>query len=235
MPSPLLEGAYLLQAFLAAIEVLQISSLFYWGYAPYSPNIYSYMYLPSLFPSLTPLQARLTPPSVHSLGPLLALLLLFTILVQIKTPSHTRKQTLRFELLKSFIVSIFWVWLLISSIIRWHWDPYYHLATIVLSFLFVWSVYLLFSASLPRPCSICFIFPGFYTSKFELKNQTARKCNKRTAPIALTKDTAWSSTRRSGSPCARSPTQAPRCEARLSPFCRIRLSSCPCQNPKGTE
>jgi len=121
MPSPLLEGAYLLQAFLAAIEVLQISSLFYWGYTPYSPNVYSYI--------------------VHSLGPLLALLLLFTILVQIKTPSPTRKQTLRFELLKSLIVSIFWVWLLISSIIRWHWDPYYHLATIVLSFLFVCVVF----------------------------------------------------------------------------------------------
>jgi len=158
MPSPLLEGAYLLQAFLAAIEVLQISSLFYWGY---SSNVYSYMYLPSTFPSLIPFQARLTPPSVHTLGPFLALLLLFTILVQIKTPSPTRKQTLRFELLKSLIVSIFWVWLLISSIIGWHWDSYYPLATIVLSFLFVWSVYLLFSASLHRSCSICFIFRVF--------------------------------------------------------------------------
>jgi hypothetical protein len=119
------------------------------------------MYLPSTFPSLIPFQARLTPSSVHTLGPFLALLLLFTILVQIKTPSPTRKQTLRFELLKSLIVSIFWVWLLISSIIGWHWDSYYHLATIVLSFLSVWSVYLLFSASLPRSCSICFIFRVF--------------------------------------------------------------------------
>jgi hypothetical protein len=79
------------------------------------------------------------------LGPILALLLLFTILVQIKTSSPSRKQTLRFELIKSTIVSVLWVWLLISSIVGYTWNAYYRLANIILSFIFIWSVYLLLS------------------------------------------------------------------------------------------
>jgi hypothetical protein len=45
MPSPLLEAAYLLQAFICAIEVLQVSPLFFMGWTPYSPSWYYYMYL----------------------------------------------------------------------------------------------------------------------------------------------------------------------------------------------
>jgi hypothetical protein len=43
MTIPLLEAAYLLQAFVAAIEALQISSLFY-GYLP--NGVYTFVYFP---------------------------------------------------------------------------------------------------------------------------------------------------------------------------------------------
>jgi hypothetical protein len=41
MTTPLLEAAYLLQAFAATIEALQVSSVFY-GYIP--SGVYSFMY-----------------------------------------------------------------------------------------------------------------------------------------------------------------------------------------------
>ncbi|KAE9370703.1 hypothetical protein N431DRAFT_379335 [Stipitochalara longipes BDJ] len=117
MPSPLLEAAYLLQAFVAALEALQIQTLLVYGYVR---GVYSFV--------------------VHSVGPFLGLLLLFTILVQIKTPSPSRQQTLRFELVKSTIVSILWVWFLVSTIVGW-WDPYFNIANIILSFLFISVVF----------------------------------------------------------------------------------------------
>jgi hypothetical protein len=52
MPSPLLEAAYLIQAFVAAIEALQVTSLFYYPYG-YVHDIYTYMYLRSP-PSISP-------------------------------------------------------------------------------------------------------------------------------------------------------------------------------------
>ncbi|KAN0106182.1 hypothetical protein V8E51_009058 [Hyaloscypha variabilis] len=116
MSSPFLEAAYLVQAFVAALEALQIPTLLFLGGVR---GVYSFV--------------------VHSVGPVLGLLLLFTILVQIKTPNPSRKQTLRFELVKSIIVTVLWVWFLISSIVGWR-DPYYSIATIILSLLFIRSV-----------------------------------------------------------------------------------------------
>jgi hypothetical protein len=62
MTTPLLEAAYLLQAFVAAIEALQISSVFY-GYLPH--GVYSFVYLlPFPFLLLTNL-----PPQRSQFGP----------------------------------------------------------------------------------------------------------------------------------------------------------------------
>jgi hypothetical protein len=137
MSQAVLEGAYLLQAFVAALEALQITSLIYqpWG-------VYSFMYSPL---SSTPLPTLTNPFRVKSVAPILAFLLLFTILVQIKLSSPSRKQTLRFELIKSIIVTALWVWLLISTIVdpnnRRYYPWPYALGNLIISFLFISYVY----------------------------------------------------------------------------------------------
>jgi hypothetical protein len=97
------------------------------------------LYLPPLFTALTNLFR------VRSVAPILAFLLLFTILVQIKLSSPSRKQTLRFELIKSIIVTALWVWLLISTIVELnnhHYYPWpYALVNLIISFLFISYVY----------------------------------------------------------------------------------------------
>jgi hypothetical protein len=137
MSQAVLEGAYLVQAFVAALEALQITYLIYqpWG-------VYNFMYSPL---SSTHLPALTNPFRVKSLAPILAFLLLFTILVQIKLSSPSRKQTLRFELIKSIIVTALWVWLLISTIVD-HNNQYYYpwpyaLVNLIISFLFISYVY----------------------------------------------------------------------------------------------
>jgi hypothetical protein len=140
----LLEAAHLLQAFVAALESWQITSLLH---LPYS--VYNFMYS-HLLPSARPPTPHLSlinktiPPSIKSLAPLLAFLLLYTTLVQIRLTSPSRHLTLRLELLKSAIVTALWLWLLISSVVGYWGNPYYRLVNCVLSFLFIWSVYLLF-------------------------------------------------------------------------------------------
>jgi len=97
------------------------------------------LYLPPLFTALTNLFR------VKSVAPILAFLLLFTILVQIKLSSPSRKQTLRFELIKSIIVTALWVWLLISTIVdpnnRLYYPWPYALGNLIISFLFISYVY----------------------------------------------------------------------------------------------
>jgi len=53
MTSPFLEGAYLLQAFVAAVEALQIQGLLSWGYWGYERRAYFFVYL-SPIPLLCP-------------------------------------------------------------------------------------------------------------------------------------------------------------------------------------
>jgi hypothetical protein len=93
--TPLLEAIYLLQVSAAAIEALQVSSLFY-GYTP--SGVYRFMSTSHLsYSSQSTTQSACTAKVLSS--PLLALLL-YTILIQIKSPNPSRKQSLHFELLK---------------------------------------------------------------------------------------------------------------------------------------
>jgi hypothetical protein len=82
---------------------------------------------------------------VKSVAPILAFLLLFTILVQIKLSNPSRKQTLRFELIKSIIVTVLWVWFLISTIVgpnpHYSYPWGYALVNLIISFLFISYVY----------------------------------------------------------------------------------------------
>ncbi|KAI9050542.1 hypothetical protein LZ554_005703 [Drepanopeziza brunnea f. sp. 'monogermtubi'] len=51
------------------------------------------------------------------MAPLLSLLLLFTLLTQLKLSSPNRKQTLRLELTKSGLVTVLWAWSLVWSLV----------------------------------------------------------------------------------------------------------------------
>ncbi|KAG4443282.1 hypothetical protein IFR05_001226 [Cadophora sp. M221] len=89
----LLEGTYLLQAFIAALEV---SQLYFFNSDRYNHHLSGYL--------------------THAISPILALALLLTVLTQLRLSSPTRKQTLRIELIKSALVTILWVWLVV-----WRW------------------------------------------------------------------------------------------------------------------
>ncbi|KAK0111460.1 hypothetical protein ONS95_001816 [Cadophora gregata] len=90
----LLEGTYLLQAFIAGLEV---SQLYFFNTERYTHHLFNYLTV--------------------AIAPILALALLLTVLTQLRLSSPTRQQTLRIEFIKSGLVTILWVWLVV-----WSWD-----------------------------------------------------------------------------------------------------------------
>ncbi|KAH7317706.1 hypothetical protein BKA65DRAFT_515025 [Rhexocercosporidium sp. MPI-PUGE-AT-0058] len=92
----LLEGTYLLQAFIAGLEV---SQLYFFNSDRYRHHLTGYL--------------------AHAISPILALALLLTVLTQLRLFAPTRKQTLRIEFIKSGLVTVLWVWLVVWSWVFW--------------------------------------------------------------------------------------------------------------------